>query len=77
MIGELPKSGWCPIGSLSLHTYNYEETECIWCGDGRLAWMPGRWVQLVDSEGRDIGSAWTTWGPLTEKQRSQYDQARN
>lgn len=39
-------SGRCPIGSLGLHTYNYERTECIWCGPNRLAWKPGRWVTV-------------------------------
>lgn len=62
----MPSRQWCPIGSLNLHAYNWEETECIWCGPNRLGSQPGRWVQV----GR-IGQgylAWTTWGPLTEHQ---------
>lgn len=45
----------CPIGSLGLHTWNYERTECIWCGPGALAWKPGHWVPL--GNGMD---AWST-----------------
>ena len=44
----LPSSPTCPIGSLNLHTYNYERTECIWCGPNQLAWKPGRWVSTGD-----------------------------
>lgn len=44
----MPESNWCPIGSLNLHTYNYERTECIWCGPNALATKPGRWVPLGD-----------------------------
>ena len=39
-------SNFCPIGSLSLHTMNFERTECIWCGPNALAWKPGHWVAL-------------------------------
>lgn len=46
-------SDWCPIGSLSLHTSNYENTECIWCGPNALAWKPGKWV--------DIGGGFNAW----------------
>lgn len=59
----LPKGEHCPIGSLNLHTYNAERTECIWCGPNHLAWQPGRWVSLDED---CLG--WTTWGPLTQKQ---------
>lgn len=59
----LPESQRCPIGSLGLHTYNAEHTECIWCGPNRLAWQPGRWVDMEDGF-----SAWTAWGPLTKWQ---------
>lgn len=45
----------CPIGPLSLHTWNYERTECIWCGPNALACKPGRWVNIGDGQ-----SAWTT-----------------
>lgn len=38
----------CPIGPLGLHTMNHERTECIWCGPGRMAWKPGRWVKETD-----------------------------
>ena len=38
----------CPLGVLGLHTYNYEQTECIWCGPNRLATKPGRWVDTGD-----------------------------
>lgn len=44
----MPKSDWCPIGSLNLHTYNFERTECIWCGPGRLAGKPGHWESTGD-----------------------------
>lgn len=46
-------SGYCPIGSLHLHTMNYEKTECIWCGPNALAWKPGHWV--------DIGNGYNAW----------------
>lgn len=46
-------SQWCPIGPLNLHTMNYERTECIWCGPGRLGWKPGRWV--------DLGNGMNAW----------------
>lgn len=49
----MPKGERCPIGSLNAHTYNYERTECIWCGPNRLAWKPGRWV--------DIGNGFNAW----------------
>lgn len=48
-----PVGTHCPIGSLSLHTMNYEDTECIWCGPNALAWKPGRWV--------DIGNGYSAW----------------
>lgn len=48
-----PVSGWCPIGSLSLHTLNYEQDQCIWCGPDGLAWKPGRWV--------DTGNGFNAW----------------
>lgn len=51
-------TGSCPIGPLGLHTANYERTECIWCGPGRQAWKPGRWVDLGDGK-----SAWTVIAP--------------
>ena len=35
----------CPIGPLGLHTWNYERTECIWCGPNQLGAKPGRWVE--------------------------------
>lgn len=55
-------SDWCPIGSLNLHTYNYERTECIWCGPNVLAVKPGRWVKI---EG---GSAWSADPPVPQEQ---------
>jgi hypothetical protein len=42
------KNEGCPIGPLRLHTLNYERDECIWCGPRRLAWQPGKWVDLDD-----------------------------
>lgn len=54
------KGDFCPIGSLSLHTMNYEKTECIWCGPNALAWKPGRWV--------DIGNGFSAWS--VEKEAS-------
>ena len=45
---------YCPIGRFHLHTYNYERTECIWCGPNNLAWRPGVWKNI----GEDI-SAWS------------------
>lgn len=54
----MPKNQWCPIGSLNLHTYNFEQNECIWCGPNRLAWQPGHW------ERTDFGSAWTATEPF-------------
>jgi hypothetical protein len=50
----LPTSQWCPIGSLNLHTYNHERTECIWCGPNCLSTKPGRWVSQGDGT-----SAWS------------------
>ena len=47
-MSDLPESQHCPIGSLNLHTYNAERTECIWCGPNGLAWKPGRWVSNGD-----------------------------
>ena len=44
----MAKGDWCPIGPLNLHTWNFERTECIWCGPGALAWKPGRWVPVGD-----------------------------
>jgi hypothetical protein len=41
-------SGRCPIGPLNLHTMNYEQTECIWCGPNVLAAKEGRWIKLGD-----------------------------
>lgn len=38
----------CPIGPYQTHTWNYERTECIWCGPNALAWKPGRWVAIGD-----------------------------
>ena len=49
-----PIGAHCPIGSLSLHTWNYEHTECIWCGPNALATKPGRWVSI----GKGL-SAWS------------------
>lgn len=45
----------CPIGPLNLHTMNYEQTECIWCGPNRLAFKPGRWISI--GNGLDAWSA--------------------
>lgn len=50
----MPGGDRCPIGSLGLHTWNHERTECIWCGPGKLAWQPGRWVDNGDGT-----SAWS------------------
>jgi hypothetical protein len=47
---------WCPIGPLSLHTWNYEHTECIWCGENALAWKPGCWVSTGSGH-----SAWKAY----------------
>lgn len=52
---DTERTNYCPIGPLSLHTWNYERTECIWCGPNRLATKPGRWVPLGDGL-----SAWST-----------------
>lgn len=43
---KLPKGQTCPIGPLRLHTMNFEQTQCIWCGPDGLAWKPGRWVSV-------------------------------
>lgn len=67
MVDTMPDRQWCPIGSLNLHTYNWERTECIWCGPNRLGSKPGRWVQVLDEE-LYPHMAWTTWGPLTERE---------
>lgn len=42
------ESGLCPYGSYGAHTYNYECTECIWCGPNRLALAPGKWISNGD-----------------------------
>jgi len=47
------KGDWCPIGPLNLHTMNFEQTECIWCGPNRLCSKPGKWV--------DIGNGFSAW----------------
>lgn len=52
---QMPKTDRCPIGPLGAHTYNYERTECIWCGPSRLCSKPGRWVDIGDGL-----SAWST-----------------
>jgi len=49
-----PSKDYCPIGPLSLHTLNYEQDECIWCGPNGLAWKPGKWVDI----GNDL-NAWS------------------
>lgn len=49
----MPEGSYCPIGSLNLHTMNYERTECIWCGPNGLAWKPGVWKPIED------GQAWS------------------
>ena len=49
----MPRGDYCPIGGLNLHTYNYERTECIWCGPNRLCLQPGRWV--------DTGDGYSAW----------------
>jgi hypothetical protein len=46
-------SNYCPIGSLNLHTMNFEKDQCIWCGPDALAWKPGRWV--------DTGDGFSAW----------------
>ena len=58
----MAKGDWCPIGPLHLHTMNYENTECIWCGPNALAWKPGKWIKIGDDivawsveEGTDNG----------------------
>lgn len=48
MSATLPETQWCPIGSMNLHTYNYERNECIWCGPNALGTKPGRWVEIGD-----------------------------
>ncbi len=53
----MPKSQFCFIGSLNLHTYNAERTECIWCGPNSLATKPGHWVTVEDDSGKY--SAWS------------------
>lgn len=53
---RLPKTARCFIGSLGLHTYNAERTECIWCGPNALAWKPGKWVHVEDETGK-----YTAW----------------
>jgi hypothetical protein len=57
-VDTMPTGQWCPIGSLNLHTYNHERTECIWCGPGRLAWQEGRWIDQGDGR-----SAWSVTPP--------------
>ena len=52
-IDTMPQGDWCPIGSLNLHTYNFERNECIWCGPNRLAWADGHWV--------DLGNGTSAW----------------
>ena len=66
MADTLPKGGYCPIGSLNLHTFNAEGDECIWCGLNRLAWKPGHWVQVPASEetGLSAHSAWSATEPF-------------
>lgn len=54
----LPKTGRCHIGSLGLHTFNYERDECIWCGPNGLAWKPGHWEAI------DGGRAWSATPPF-------------
>jgi hypothetical protein len=40
----MPCGQYCPIGSLGLHTYNFEHTECVWCGPNQLgADKRGHW----------------------------------
>lgn len=41
-------TNYCWLGPLNLHTMNYEDTECIWCGPNKLASKPGRWVSIGD-----------------------------
>ena len=48
---KLPTSQYCFIGSLNLHTYNAERTQCIWCGPDSLATKPGHWVKVTDEAG--------------------------
>jgi hypothetical protein len=60
-MGTMPTSQRCPIGSLNLHTYNAERTECIWCGPNALATKPGVWVPNGDGT-----SAWSVVLPTAE-----------
>ena len=57
---KMPKGDRCHIGLLGLHTFNFERTECIWCGPNRLAWMEGQWVRNGDGT-----SSWSANLPLT------------
>jgi hypothetical protein len=57
MAKRLPSTMGCYIGSLGLHTFNAECTECIWCGPNALACKPGRWVPVEDEAGRYL--AWS------------------
>lgn len=54
----MPDRQWCPIGSLNLHTYNYEQNECIWCGPNRLAGKQGVWIH--------IGNGFSAWSALVD-----------
>lgn len=49
MSGTESGTDYCWLGSYNAHTWNYERTECIWCGPNKLAWKPGHWVPISDS----------------------------
>lgn len=40
----MPDNQRCYIGPLNLHAYNYERSECIFCGPNSLAWQDGKWI---------------------------------
>ncbi len=58
---EMPEGQRCPIGPLQAHTYNYERTECIWCGPNHLAWKPGVWVRTAEGF-----KAWSAVQPVAD-----------
>lgn len=53
MSGTESGTGYCWLGPLNLHTWNFERTECIWCGPNKLASQSGHWV--------DIGDGFSAW----------------
>jgi hypothetical protein len=64
MARERSPLSYCPIGPMHLHTYNFEDDECIWCGPNHLAWKPGHWV-AVEIDGQPA-SKWSATEPFED-----------